>query len=424
MLGSGIYMAPQGLAQISNPKLAVLAMLITGIGTLLLSISFGRMSVRDPETGSVVVYTQKAFGDLPAFFVGWSYWCGCWLANGTIMIGGLSYFAYFFPSLAGTGFTKYGIVIAVVWFYTIINMIGVKEAGVFNLIITIIKVVPLIVILIIAVMHFDPVTTTTSASAATNSISSLPNGIAYCLWSFIGFEGITTVAGEVKRPNTILKATIISVVIVLLLYICLIYFGAGILDQATLANSASPFADIIKAATGGYWAGGFIAIAVLVSSFGCIGAWILSSARITYTLGEKGLMPPAFSKVNKKNGAPTNGLIINAVLMSIVLLVAYFNKQGNVYNFFMMLSTATFLVFYVFGAADEIALSKMNLKKLNVGRFISSSIMSLLAFCYAVYALYGAGGVAVQYTFLLMLAGIPFFIYTKFSQKSKQLQSK
>ncbi len=95
MIGSGIYMTPQGLAELSNAKVGVWSVAITGLGTLLLALSFAKLAQRKAVTGSAVVYTNEAFGELPAFWVGWSYWCGCWTANGAIIIAGVNYLSYF-----------------------------------------------------------------------------------------------------------------------------------------------------------------------------------------------------------------------------------------------------------------------------------------------------------------------------------------
>ncbi|MGC4018446.1 MAG: amino acid permease [Muricomes sp.] len=418
MIGSGIYMAPQGLAVLANPWVSLLAVAVTGIGTLFLALSFARLDNKKAATGSVIIYAQEAFGDLPAFWVGWSYWCGCWIANGAIVIAGLNYISYFFPSMAGNTFPKFIACTLILWAYTIINIMGVKFAGRLNLVLTILKLVPLLLFAVVAVAHFDMGNFNTVSSQATNGMNALPMGMAYMLWCFIGFEGASVSANEVKDPKQIGRLTIISTGVVIIIYIILIALAAGTMTQNELAASSSPLADIMYRATGGYWAGALISLGASISAIGCVGAWILSAARATYALGERKLMPAAFAKVSKKRGTPVNGLLINGVLMTIVMLLGYLTNGGDLYSFLSMMSVMTFLVFYLFGLASEIMISGREMKKpFNLAQFIKKSAVGLIALVYSIYTVVGSGAQYVFYGFLLILLGIPVFIYVKLKRE-------
>ena len=421
MIGSGIYMAPQGLAELANPKVAILAMFITGVGTLFLAFSFAKLDSKEARTGSAIVYTQEAFGDLPAFWVGWSYWCGCWIANGAIILAGLNYASYFFPSLAGNTLPKFLACVVIIWIYTLINIKGVKEAGYINLILTIIKILPLLVFIVIAIIHFNSENLSTVSSPEVEGMSVLPVAIAYTLWCFIGFEGASVNAGEVKDTKKIGMATIISTGIVVMLYMLLTVLAAGNMSQEALASSSSPFADIIHQATGGYWAGGFISLGGSLSAIGCVGAWILSAGRITYSLGERKLMPDYFARISPKYKTPVNSLVINGILMTAVMFLGYITQGGSMYNFLVMLAVMAFLVFYTFGAASELMLSGKHIKPFNLFNFVKCSIISLIALAYSIYTIFGAGAENVLYGFLLMLIGLPVFIYVKLKQTSNSL---
>lgn len=420
MLGTGIFMAPQGLAELTGAKAGILGMAIAGCGTMLLAWTFVKMSEENPVTGSAIVNTMDAFGPLPAFMVGWSYWCGCWIANGAIILGGINYLSYFIPALGGGGFLKYGLTLAVLWFYTLLDIKGVKEAGIMNLVVTIFKILPIIVIIVIASMHFDSSNLATVSDSAAKGMSGLPLAIAYCLWSFIGFEGACVNAGELKDKSIIRKSTLLGTLAILVIYVLLLVLAAGNMDQQSLADSSSPFADIMKQATGGNVAGGFVAIAAFISAFGCTGAWINSAGRIAYSISELHLFPGSMAKIHEKYKTPVNGLIVNGVLMTIIMLLGYFTHEGNLYNFFVLLAVMSFLVFYAFGAASEIVLAGKKIRPFNVWNFLKNSIVSLLAFAYAVYTIYGSGAEYVMYGFLLILMGFPFFIYEKLKTEAEE----
>ncbi|MBR0599151.1 APC family permease [Sinanaerobacter chloroacetimidivorans] len=413
MIGSGIYMTPQGLAELSNPRAAILAMLLTGMGTMLLALCFARLGSKMPASGSAVVYTRKAFGNLPAFIVGWSYWCGCWIGNGAIVLGGISYASYFFPSLSDNGFLQFIISVSVIWIYTFINIKGVKGAGNVNLILTIVKLLPLAVFIVIAIPNFDVQNLNTVSSDKVSGFHVLPVAIAYSLWSFTGFEGASVNAGEVKHAGMVKTATVMGTAFVIILYLLLVILAAGNLSQAELAASNSPFSDIIFRATGGYWAGGFISLGVCISAFGCIGAWIISSARIAYSLGEQGLFPKLFQKVHPKYRTPYVSLIINAVLMTVVMFLGYITNQGSLYNFLVLLAVMSLLIFYAFGAASEIRISYLTADRRRPLQLLKNFLPGLVAFGYSVYTIYGSGKDAVFYGVFLILLGLPLYLYAR-----------
>lgn len=423
MIGSGIYMAPQGLAELANPKAAVLAMLITGIGTIFLALCFATLDRTQAQTGSAIVYTQRAFGDLPAFWVGWSYWFGCWVANGAIILAGLGYLSYFFPVLGGNTPERFLACLSIIWIYTGINLCGVKQAGMINLVLTIIKIIPLLVFIIIAATHFNPDNFNTVSQPALSGPSVLPVAIAYTLWSYMGFESVSVNAGEIKDQRKIGLVTIISTIAVVVIYLTLIILAAGGMPQSDLAASQSPFADIIRNATGTYWAGAFIAIGGSLSAIGCVGGWILSVSRVSYSMGVQKLLPDIFLKVNPKNGTPVSSLIINGILMSAVMLIGFLTNGGSLYNFMVLLAVIAFLIFYLFGAASEIMLMGMGIRPFTMLNFIKNSAIGLIALAYSIYTVYGAGAEYVLYGFLLMLFGLPVYIYVKLKQHASGEES-
>lgn len=422
MIGSGIYMTPQGLAEISDPITSAVAMIVTGIGTIFMAVSFSRLNKRGALTGSIIIYTREAFGEMPAFWVGWCYWCGCWIANGAIAVAAVSYFSYFIPALSANHVIQFIIVIAIIWFYTLLNIKGVKAAGYFNLIITILKLIPLAIFIVIAIKGFDVNNLSTTSSSNLKGVSTLPAAVAYCLWCYIGFEGATVTAGEAKNENQIGRATIISSFAVMLIYITIVLLSAGAMSQAEIVNSTSPLADIMHKITGAYWTGAIVSIGGSICAFGCVGAWILSAGRASYSLASIDLLPRIFMKTDKKSGSPKAALLINGVLMTIVMAIAYFGKEGTVYNFLVMLSVTSFLVFYLFGVSAEMLLTGKDNKGKGIMNYLKKTIFSILGFIYAMYTIYGSGAEYVFSGFLLLLAGIPFFIAIKLGKEDEEIE--
>ncbi|MCX7904420.1 MAG: amino acid permease [Caloramator sp.] len=422
MIGSGIFMAPQGLAAASNPKATMIAWLITALGSMLIALSFAKMGTKMPQTGGPIVYTRAAFGNFAAFLIAWTYWVGSWVGNAAIITALINYLSYFFPIFSNNRAAAFIASSAILWVLTYINYKGVKEAGIVSIITTVLKIVPLIVFAIIAAMHFNPSYFSTVSAPEVAGMSTIPAAIAITLWSFVGLECATIPAGEIKNPERNIKlSTIYGTLITAAIYILISLLAIGAMPQAELAKSNAPLADIINFATGGTWGGTFIALGALISTLGATSGWILVTARSSFAAAEDNMFPKIFAKVHPKYNTPSASLIISGIAANILLIMNYVSSLTAAFNFMLLLATLAFLPAYSFTAAAEILLLRNKSEKFNLLNFIKNSFFALLAFAYSIYAIYGTGAEVVMYGFILMLIGIPFYVYQRISDGSSNL---
>jgi amino acid transporter len=410
-IGSGIFTSAASLAAASNPKTAIIAWIITSAGSLLIALSFASLGTAMPRTGGPIVYTRAAFGDFAGFLIAWTYWIGAWVGNAAIITAFMLYFTYFVP-IAATPLLAFLITSGVLWFFTIINIMGVKGAGIVSIVTTILKVAALVVFVIIAALHFNPAMLNTVSSVKVSGMSTLPAAIAIALWAFVGIESATVPAGEIKNPQkNIRKSTVYGTLIAATVYIIVSVVGMGVLDQSTLAGSNAPLADIINKATGGTWGGDFIALGAIVSTLGASSGWILTTARSAFGASQDKLFPEMFSKVHPKYMTPVTSLIISALFANILLILNYMGTLSSAFNFMLLLATLAFLPAYAFSAAADIVLLKNHSSDFNFFSFLKNSFFALLAFGYSIYAIYGTGATVVMYGFILMLLGIPVYLF-------------
>lgn len=411
IIGSGIFMAPASLAAVTNPKTAMIAWIITAIGSILIALSFANLGSAMPKTGGPIIYTRAAFGDFAAFLIAWTYWIGAWVGNAAIITAFMSYLTYFFPQ-ANTPIIAFLITSAVLWTFTIINILGVKEAGIVGIITTVLKIIPLIVFVIIGLINFNPQYLSTVTDAKLAGIGTLPAAIAITLWAFIGLESATVPAGEIKNPEKNIKySTIIGTSISAIIYILISVVAMGAMNQSQLAQSKAPLADIINAATGSTWGGNFIALGAIVSTLGAVSGWILTTGRSAYAASKDNLFPKIFGKINPKFNTPVASLVISGICANILLTLNYVGSLRSAFDFMILLGTLAFLPPYAFSAAAEIVLLRKQSKEFNIWNFLKNSFISILAFGYSIYAIYGTGSEVVMYGFILMLVGIPFYLY-------------
>ncbi len=410
-IGSGIFTSAASLAAASNPKTSIIAWIITSVGSLLIALSFASLGTAMPRTGGPIVYTRAAFGDFAGFLIAWTYWIGAWVGNAAIITAFMLYFTYFVPG-ATTPILAFLITSGVLWFFTIINILGVKGAGIVSIITTVLKVGALIVFVILAAMHFNPAMLNTVSGKAVSGMSTLPAAISIALWAFVGIESATVPAGEIQNPKkNIRKSTIYGTLIAAFVYIIVSVVGMGVLDQATLADSKAPLADIINKATGGTWGGNFIALGAIVSTLGATSGWVLTTARSAYGASQDKLFPGFFGKIHPRFRTPVTSLIISGVAANVLLILNYVGSLNTAFNFMLLLATLSFLPAYAFSAAADIVLLKKHSPDFNVFNFIKNSFFALLAFGYSIYAIYGTGERVVMYGFILMLCGIPIYLF-------------
>lgn len=418
MIGSGIFTAPQSLAQAANPLTTIIAWVITGIGSLLLALSFANLGSRYPETGGPIVYTQKAFGEFTGFLIAWTFWIGSWIGNSAIITAIMRYLTYFFPVLSTNNALSFIVASAFLWIVTLINLAGVKKAGIIGQITTMLKLAVILVFAAIAVYGFKPEYLTTYSSSEVTGLGTLPNAIAITLWSFVGLESASISAGEIKDPEkNIKKSTIIGTLLACVIYIVLSVLSMGGLPQDALAASDAPLADIINNITNASWGGSFISLGIIISAAGAASGWILTTARAAYAAGEDGLFPKFFAAVHPKYKTPVTALIISSLCTNLLMILNYVSNLTDAFNFMINLATLSFIPAYAFSACAEIILTYKEGKKLSFIQFLKHSFFSLLAFFYAIYIIYGSGAESAMWVFILMLLGIPFYVYKKIQDK-------
>jgi APA family basic amino acid/polyamine antiporter len=418
-IGSGIFTSAASLASASNPRTAIIAWIITSAGSLLIALSFASLGTAMPRTGGPIVYTRAAFGDFAGFLIAWTYWIGAWVGNAAIITAFMLYFTYFIPG-AATPLIAFLITSGVLWFFTVINILGVKGAGTVSIVTTVLKVGALVVFIVIAAMHFNPAMLDTVSSVKVSGMSTLPAAIAIALWAFVGIESATVPAGEIKNPHkNIRRSTIYGTLIAAAVYIIVSVVGMGVLDQASLAGSNAPLADIINKATGGTWGGDFIALGAIVSTLGASSGWILTTARSAFGASQDKLFPAMFSNIHPKYLTPVTSLIISALAANILLILNYMGTLNSAFNFMLLLATLAFLPAYAFSAAADIVLLKNHSSDFNLFSFLKNSFFALLAFGYSIYAIYGTGAKVVMYGFILMLAGIPVYLFMMLQNNKK-----
>lgn len=415
MIGSGVFMLPSTLAQVSGPGATIIAWILTTVGSILIAISFANLGTKYPSTGGAYHYTKEAFGDFAGFLSAWLYWNGSWIGNAAILVAITSYASVVFPALNNPTIS---IIFssAVLWIFTLINISGVKKAGKIQSFVTVFKIAFFALFIIVAFLNFDSVNILPLYPEG-KGLSTVPLAATSTLWAFIGLESATVAAGELKNPEkNVRKSTIYGLIISAAIYLLISIGSMGAMNNKELAQSSAPLTDILTNALGTQ-VGKILTIAVVICILGTIIGWLLSTARVGYAAGVDGVFPKFFGKINKKTGTPVNSLIFGSVLVNILLVMNFQKGMVDAFTFITILATLSYLPVYLLSISAEMMLAFKEEKKFNFKIFIKKSILPLLAFVYVLWTIYGSGAETVMWGFILMLIGIPVYIYNYHKNK-------
>ncbi len=408
MIGSGIFLLPSSLAPYG--LLAVAGWIVTSLGAICIALVFSRLSRVIPRAGGPYAYTRAAYGDFPGFWVAWGYWIALWTGNAAIAVAFGSYLKVFIPALEGNTLLCGLAAIGAVWVLTLVNAMGIRRAGMLQLITVILKLAPLVAIGTVGLLwtrraNFEPF-----IPPGIHPLTAISTVGTLTLWAFLGLESATIPAESVDNPErTIPRATIIGTLLSAAVYIASTIAVMGAVPRDVLASSQAPFADAARAMWGapGYYLVGFGAI---VSCFGVLNGWMLLAGQFPAAAARDGMFPSWFGKMNTR-GVPAVATAIAATLITVMLLLNYSGAPSlvSVFNFAILLATLSSLIPYTFCSLAEIILRRRRGEHAPMKR--RYHVVAGIAFVYSVWAIYGAGAQTVLLGFLMLLAGIPVYVW-------------
>jgi APA family basic amino acid/polyamine antiporter len=412
MIGAGIFLMPAALAEYGG--ISILGWLASSIGALLLATVFSRLSTMvKSKNGGPYAFSKIGFGDYVGFLVAWGYWIAVWVAIAAIAIAFVSAMSIFFPILNENPLVAVLTGLAAIWFLTWVNSRGVRNSGKIQVLTTLLKLAPIVLIILGGFFFFKTDNFIPFNNSDTSAMGAIAMTGTLTLYAFLGLESATIPADNVDNPEkTIPRATMLGTIITTIVYILSTVVVMGIVPLDALSKSPTPFADammVMTGETGSYIVAGGAAIA----AFGALNGWILIQSQIAKAISQDGLFPKIFQKESKK-GVPLWGLIIGGILSSIVMLMNYSEGLVEQFKFIILLSTLCTLVPYLFTAAAYVAISleRDKTKKPKTSIFVLGG----LTFAYSIWAIFGAGEKAVFWGFILLMIGTPFYVYLKWKQ--------
>lgn len=408
MVGSGFYLSPAAVAPFGN--LAILAWIVMGAGAICLGLTFAKLARLAPATGGPYAYTRMAYGDFPGFLIAWGYWISIWTSLPVIAI---AFAGAVFDLIPGLHNRAVAVVLTLgaIWAVVFVNLRGVKEAGLFAEITTYSKLVPFAAIALIGLFFID----TSHFNELNPSGKSLLGASAalapLTMFAFLGLESATVPAGDVIDPKrTIPRSTVLGIGIATLLYVLGTIAVFGLVPRDQLIHSVAPFSDAARVLWGS-WGATVISIAVIVSAIGALNGWTLLMGQVPMAAAHDGLFPPVFGRLSDR-GVPAIGITLSAVLATLLVLSQVAGPPGfsSFYTLVVGLSTMAAVVPYAFCALATGLVAAYAAGGAPVPRL---TIIEVIAFVFAVFTLYGCGAEPVLYGVVMLVLGIPVYVWQR-----------
>ncbi len=413
MVGSGIFLLPASLGSFGG--ISIVGWVVSAGGAVLMALVFSRLSRLVRKSGGPYTFTREGFGDFPGFLVAWGYWISIWTTNAAIAVAFVSYMTLFWPALGANAVLAAGFGLVTIWGLTWVNVLGVHTAGIVQLVTTVLKIIPLVVIATLGLAYVNVSNFVPFNASDQSPFSAVTATVALTLWAFLGLESGTTPSEHVHDPErTIPRATILGTLGVATLYILGTVAVMGVIPPSELATSNTPFADAAGAMWGS-WAAYAVGAGAVVSCFGALNGWLMLQGQIPLAAARDGLFPQAFARISKFD-TPAFGLVFSSILSSILLVMNYNKGLVEQFTFIILLATLETLVAYVFCSLSEIMMVVKGSKRVEGGSFTGLAILSIAAFAYSLWAIAGAGPEIVYWGFLLLMSGVPVYVWVQRNQ--------
>jgi len=359
VIGSGIFLVPAEMTQaVGSARLVYLAWMAGGLLSFFGALTYAELGAMKPQAGGEYVYVRDAYGSLAAFLYAWTWFAIAKPASIATITTGIVRILGTFPALSFLSASPlspslpvtYGQLVAIsaTLLISLLNYLGIKKAGDFQLTFTLLKVA-IILGVVIAGFSFSGGSLTHFAESYTlaqGGIGGFMAALVASLWAYDGWNDLNMVAGEVRRPErSIPLALIAGVAIVACLYMLVNAAVQYVLPVGMIAASQRPASDAIAAVLGSRGAG-VVSAGMALSMLVTLNGTIMSGARVPFAVARDGYFFSTLARVHSRFHTPGHAIIVQAALSIVLLLVG-----GSFRQFFSLAIFAEWLFYMIAGSS-------------------------------------------------------------------------
>ncbi|MGP0019483.1 MAG: APC family permease [Candidatus Sulfotelmatobacter sp.] len=431
IIGSGIFLVPSEMMQaVGSAKLVYLAWVVGGLLSFFGALTYAELGAMKPQAGGEYVYVRDGYGPMAGFLYAWTWFVIAKPASIATVVTGLvrilgtfPFFSFFSINVVTAPFAvNWGQIFAITAAILIsfLNYLGVKKAGEFQLVFTLLKVAIILGIVMVCFSGMGDApgrgwsNFTGTFAGAKGGVAGFMAALVAALWAYDGWNDLNMVAGEVKRPErNIPIALIAGVAAVGLLYMLVNAAVQYVLPASAIAASPRPASDAV-ALIMGHMGASIVSAGMALSMLVTLNGTIMSGARVPYAVARDGYFFRALAEVHPRFHTPSVAIVVQAVLSILLLLLgANFRQLFSLAIFaewlFYMIAGSTI---FIFRWRDPQALRPYRMWGYPVVPVVFVAVSAALLYYTFKSDLWNS-----TYGLLVILAGIPVFLY--FSQRRK-----
>jgi APA family basic amino acid/polyamine antiporter len=421
IIGSGIFLVPAEMMQaVGSSKLVYLAWIVGGFLSFFGALTYAELSAMKPEAGGEYIYMRDGYGPVGGFLYAWTWFLIskpgsiATITTGLVRILGtfttLSFLTHPLTSRPVT--ITYGtlVAIAAVILISALNYIGVKKAGDFHLVFTLLKVAMIVVIVIAGFTYARGSWANFSGTfaGAKGGLSGFVAALVAALWAYDGWNMVTSVSGEIRNPQRSLPVALISgVAVVAALYMAVNAAVQYVMPASAIAASPRPASDATAIALGAAGAA-VVSAGMAISMLVTLNGSIMTGARIPFALSRDGYFFHSLAAVHPRFRTPSFALIVQAAMAIALLLVA-----GSFRELFSLTIFSEFLV-YVMAVSTVFIFRVKEPNAIRPYKTWGYPVVPLLFIVASAYLLYRTFVDNVRNSLIgvaIILAGLPVFFY-------------
>ncbi|MEU1086224.1 basic amino acid/polyamine antiporter [Streptomyces sp. NPDC005576] len=422
MVGAGVFSLPRRFAAETGVAGALISWAVAGIGMLMLAFVFQKLAVRRPDLDAgVYAYAKAGFGEYLGFFSAFGYWASACVGNVTYWVLIMSTIGAIAPAL-GDGDTALAIVLSSVglWAFFLLIRRGVKEAAAINRIVTVAKVVPILVFVILALFYLDTsvfADNFAGADYAGSLFNQVRGTMLATVFVFLGVEGASVYSRHAKRREDVGRATVLGFLSVFAVFASVTIVSYGILPMAEIAELRQPsMAGVLEAAVG-TWGTVFVSVGLIISVLGAYLAWTLMAAEVLFVAAKDEDMPRFLGRSTPAD-VPVPALLMTTALSQVVLVVTAFSDDA--FNFALDLTSALTLIPFLLAAAFAVKIARSPEREGAVGGTTGGELaVAAVATLYTAFLLYAAGLKFVLVSFIIYAPATFLFIKARREQNRR-----
>lgn len=292
-------------------------MLTPLVWSLPTSLMVAELATMMPVQGGYYQWVKAGLGPFWGFQEGWWSWVVSWVDLAIYPVLFVDYAAYFFPILETNAWVRWLVCLVMIWTLALVNIRGADLVGNSSKLFLLVVMAPFVLVTVIGLFRMERNPLEPFIPEGTGVGSAFGAGLFVIMWNYMGWDGLSTVAGEIHEPRrNYPRALAITIPLITLIYLVPTLVSLSVIGPDEVEWTAGAY-NVVAESVAGKWLGTALSITALISAIGLFSAWMLSYSRVPFALAQDGWLPEVMTRLHPRRGTPVVTIVVAAVICSI-----------------------------------------------------------------------------------------------------------